>query len=347
MAKFENPELLKEMIDRRFINVQKHPRFPLWLYNYSKRAQHKDAWNEATRVCRGLIMDAELNIVSRPFSKFFSYWEINPDEIPHEKFTVTDKVDGSLGISYWYKGVWRIATRGSFDGKQATRANKILRRKYAAEVKKMQPQYTYLFEIIYPENRIIVDYGTREELILLAVIDTETGAEITDFEPLNFPRLKTFDNFKTFEDVLNYTDDKAEGFVMRFESGLRLKVKFDEYKRLHKIMLGLTETKVWNHLMKGYDISQLYEMAGEEYHAWIKTTVEKLQFAHDALKKEIFAEFRAVPRFETKKLAAEYITEKSENAEVLLDLLHHKPIDKLLWQRVKPDENASWFADRG
>jgi len=346
MAKFETPELLKEMIDKRFINVQKHPRFPLYLYNYSKRAQQKDAWNPATCVCRGMIMDKELNIVSRPFSKFFNHWEINPADIPNEPFTVTEKIDGSLGISYYYKGVWRIATRGSFAGRHAERANRILRRKYASCVKKMKPEYTYLFEVIYPENRIIVDYGNREELILLAVIDTETGKELTDIEDIGFPKLKTIEGFNSLDDVLKLDDNNSEGVVVRFENGCRLKVKFSEYKRLHSIMLSLTETKVWHYVSKGYDLEKLHEFAGEEYRAWINATAEKLQSAYNTAKEEIMEEFKAIPRFKKQKQAIEYI-EGKEHAEILLNLLTRKPIEKLLWKQVKPEENASWFAIRG
>ncbi|GHT18397.1 hypothetical protein FACS189429_4880 [Bacteroidia bacterium] len=350
MAKFEYPELLKEMIDKRFVNVQKHPRLPLWLYNYSKRALHKDMWNEATVACRGIIMDEELNIVSRPFKKFFNYWETDPASIPHEPFTVTEKIDGSLGISYWHKGVWRIATRGSFQGKQAARANQILRRKYAQCLKKMQPEYTYLFEIIYPENRIIVDYGDREELVLLAVTDTETGTEITENQSdIGFPLLKTFDGLRSFDDVVKLKDNgakNAEGVVVRFESGLRLKVKYEEYMRLHSIMLGITGIKVWNYISKGNDLATLYNIATEEQRHWLKTISENILANYNRVRQEIADEFAALPHFTTKKEAAEYIAGREHEA-ILFALLNKKPIEKQLWKMVKPDENASWFAERG
>jgi len=348
MAKFEYPELLKEMIDRRFVNVMKHPRFPLWLYNYSKRAQHKEIWNEATCACRGLIMDKELNIISRPFRKFFNHWEVDPADIPNEPFTVMDKVDGSLGISYWYKGVWRIATRGSFNSRHAQRANRILRRKYAACLKKMQPEYTYLFEIIYPENRIIVDYGDREELVLLAVIHTETGTELTDFEDIGFPVLKPMEGFDSLDDVLELKliNTDSEGVVIRFAGGYRLKVKFEEYIRLHSMMLSLTGTKIWRYLSKGFDLERLYEVSGEEHRAWIKATADKIVSDYNALQQKVTEEFHALPSFKSQKKAAEYISDK-EHAAFLFSLLNGKPIEKMLWQQVKPDENSSWFAERG
>jgi RNA ligase len=89
---------------------------------------------------------------------------------------VYDKLDGSLGILYFYDDKPYIATRGSFTSEQAERANKIFQKKYSHL--HFNKEHTYLFEIIYPENRIVVDYGAKEDLILLAVLDTETGKDL-------------------------------------------------------------------------------------------------------------------------------------------------------------------------
>ena len=346
MAKFEYPELLQEMIDQRFINVQKHPLFPLWLYNYNKRAQQKDMWNEATCACRGLIMDAERNIVSRPFCRFLNHWDATPADIPDEPFTVTEKMDGSLGISYYYDGVWYIATRGSFDSRHVVRANQILHRKYASCLKRMRPEYTYLFEIIYPENRIIVNYGDREELILLAVINTETGEEITDIEDLTFSKLKTIEGCTSFDDVLKLNNDHSEGVVVRFTGGSRLKVKFEKYKQQHSLMLSLTDTKVWKYLAHKRDMERLYTYVGEEYRSWVTATIEKIQSAYNALNETVMKEFNAFPPFNSQVEAENYLSGK-EHADILLALFNDEPVEKLLWQCVKPDEKASWFAERG
>ena len=61
------------------------------------------------------------------------------------------------------------AHRSRLTSEQATRATDLYRRKYTEF--RPNPGLTYLFEIIYPGNRIVVDYGATEDLILLAVID--------------------------------------------------------------------------------------------------------------------------------------------------------------------------------
>jgi hypothetical protein len=39
--------------------------------------------------------------------------------------------------------------------------------------------------------------------------------------------------------------DSREGFVVRFSNGERMKIKGEEYLRLHKIMTNLSTTGVW------------------------------------------------------------------------------------------------------
>ncbi len=164
---------LDTMIEQRFISVREHPSAPLYIYNYTAKAQFDRMWNEATRQCRGLILDAKGELISRPFRKFFNLGEL---ETPPEGSCLSwEKYDGSLGVSYMVDGRWAIASRGSFMSDQALKASALLDDKYAAAKKHMNPAYTYLFEIIYPDNRIVVDYGATEELRLLALVDTQTG----------------------------------------------------------------------------------------------------------------------------------------------------------------------------
>src|ERR1041384_1181072 len=105
---------LDKRIAEGYINVQKHPTENLWIHNYSNSAQFDQVWDNETLMCRGLIMDADRNIVARPFPKFFNLSEVIPkgEQLPNEDFIVTEKMDGSLGILYKVNHVPNIATRG-------------------------------------------------------------------------------------------------------------------------------------------------------------------------------------------------------------------------------------------
>jgi RNA ligase len=129
-------------------------------------------WNPTTRTCRGLIINSETyEVVARPFAKFFNYGEDKADKIGlDEMVTVSDKMDGSLGIMYWQPRAkqWAIATRGSFMSDQAVWATDWVQ-KYA-DPEYFSRDYTYLYEILASWNRIVLEY-TWEGLVLLAIQD--------------------------------------------------------------------------------------------------------------------------------------------------------------------------------
>ena len=151
-------ELLQQMVAERLVSVQKHPEADLFIYNYTPKVQYDKLWNEVTLQARGLILDADMNVVEKPFGKFFNLEELQPEEIPQLPFEVFEKVDGTLGILYWINNSPFIATRGSFVSEQSKHATGILYNRYRHTFDHLDKTKTYLFEIIYPQNRIVVDY---------------------------------------------------------------------------------------------------------------------------------------------------------------------------------------------
>jgi RNA ligase len=183
-------ELFDRMQNEKFIRQQTHPTLPLNIINYTEQAQYKREWNEVTLNCRGLIYNYDTGeIVARGFPKFFNWDDSSQPYPPHGPVLRSPKMDGSLGILYPdysdnpHTVIWRVATRGSFASDQASWATSTLWLQHAAgdlDLTDLNPAKSYLCEIIYPENRIVVDYGTQERLTLLDVLDTATGK--TDLE---------------------------------------------------------------------------------------------------------------------------------------------------------------------
>lgn len=67
-------------------------------------------------------------------------------KISHAFFANSILVHNSLGIVFCWKNKWRIATRGSFESEQAIKGQEILDKH---DLTKLDPNCTYLFEIIY------------------------------------------------------------------------------------------------------------------------------------------------------------------------------------------------------
>lgn len=246
-------DLLGQMVRDGWVRIQRHPQHTdLAIANYTDACAFARVWNDVTRVCRGLIWDLGTNeVLARPFPKFFNHREPGaPVLAPNTPVEVTDKLDGSLGILYPIDGGWAIATRGSFDSEQARHATQLLRSKYSDSFSPL-PHLTYLFEIIYRDNRIVVDYGPTDDLFLLGAVRTHDGLtfppDLVDEWP--GPRAAVF-GFGTFAEALAAPPrSNAEGIVVReLGTANRIKIKQDDYVQLHRIITGCTKRRLWEHL---------------------------------------------------------------------------------------------------
>ncbi len=322
---------LKKLIEENYIRVQKHPTEALYIYNYTAQAQYERIWNDVTLACRGLILDDKGYFVARPFPKFFNLGELDAVAIPNLPFEVYEKMDGSLGISYWVDGIPFIATRGSFTSEQAQKANDMLQSKYQAAVAKMNADYTYLFEIIYPENRIVLDYGHREELVLLGIIETQTGVELP-LEDIGFPVVKTYEGITDITTLKGMELENKEGFVVKFSNNFRLKVKFEEYFRLHRIITGVTSYTIWEYLKTGTPMDEILEQVPDEFYDWVKITKAQLEANFRVIEEKARDEYKVLA---TRKETAAYFLTK-EYPAILFSMLDDKDYTDAIWNRIKP-----------
>lgn len=326
-----NINKLKQYIEQKYINVQQHPSADLFIYNYSQNTQFEGFWNDETLACRGLIMDGEGNVVARPFAKFFNYEELKTNQIPAEPFEVYDKMDGSLGILYWLGNSPQIATRGSFSSEQAIFATKLLHSKHGDSFKFLNKNRTYLFEIIYPQNRIVVDYGEDEKLVLLAVIDTKTGQDL-ELEDIGFEIVKRHSGLNDLKALKKLETNNQEGFVVKFKNGFRLKIKFEEYVRLHRILTQLSSLDIWEHLSQNKPLEEFLEKVPDEFFDWVKAQKESLEADYKLIENTCEAVFKP---FDNRKEAAEYYLQQ-DYPMILFKMMDNRPYDHIIWKLVRP-----------
>jgi len=269
-------EKLNKYYEDGLLYKQVHPSFPLTIWNYTEKVQYENLWDDVTIMCRGLVTDDKGDIIARPFKKFFNIEEGKFE--PTEKFEVYEKMDGSLGIVFWYEGQWILATRGSFTSDQAIKGTELLK-KYNTDI--LFRHMTFCFEIIYPENRIVLDYGDDEKLVMLGAFDRwGKDYDISDWDEWGFDVVKKYDGIKDFKELKAMVKDDQEGFVVKFTNGDRVKIKGVEYLRLHKIMTNMSTTAVWECLKNGDDIETLLKDVPDEFYKKIKDYVRDLRYSH-------------------------------------------------------------------
>ncbi len=348
LSEILNVDALAAMVSEGYISCKAHPDAPLRIYDYTQRTQYEQLWTPETLASRGLIVHDDGRVWARPFPKFFNAGE--HDSLPiDEPFEVYDKLDGSLGILYRHpvNNEWCISTRGSFVSEQAIHATEVLRAKYSRSLDSfVKNNETWLFEIIYPNNRIVVDYSGLDDLVLLAIIDNATANDkplpITgsgnDWSGRVVTRHHSIGDWSQMDAIDNETrsGQEAEGYVVRFQSGLRVKVKFADYVRLHRIVTGVSTLTIWEHLSENRSFDELLEQVPDELYKWLTNYVADLQSQFSAIEntaRNVLADARV--RRDDRKATALFFADQLYRV-VLFKMYDGKPYDAVIWRLLKP-----------
>ena len=351
--------ILKKYEEDGWIKSQKHPNLPLYIWNYTPKTQYSKHWTDITLQCRGLVTDFDGNIKARSFPKFFNYEEHKPEDIPNEDYVVYEKMDGSLGILFNYENEWILATRGSFTSPQAIKGKEILDRH---DISAWRKDNTYLFEIIFKENRIVVDYGDEEKLVVLGAFHTESGMEIPDSslfwtQDSGFEVVTTYKTWGEDWDMLKKEiSNSKEGYVIRFKNGFRMKIKGDEYVRLHRIITNISNRDIWEYLKDNKPFDELLEKVPDEFNDWVKTTIRDLKYScfqlretagklHDGFRYGKFGDRYPEP---TKKEFAEFVMKQQKVLHPIMFAMwdgNNDKVDEIIWKLVKPQYSKPFKKD--
>ncbi|WP_433791950.1 RNA ligase [Actinoplanes sp. CA-252034] len=336
-----DPAELASAVDNGLVRKQRHPSLPFEIYNYTEHCQYSAAWTPLTLMCRGLIVGGDGRIAARPMTKFFNHTESHAPVLePDAMVSVTEKMDGSLGVIYHDGSGWAVATRGSFASDQALHATEVLRGRYASFVP--PAGLTVLVEIIYPGNRIVVDYRGLDDLVLLGAVEIATGRT---FGPSAVPEwpgpvVESF-TYATFAEALAAPPrDGREGLVVHFvDADQRVKIKYADYVRLHRLVTGLTPRTVWEILANGGDLDALVEPLPDEFHVWVTGIATELTALVDARAAAVEAAYETIVTslpegWGRKEFAAQALrTEYRAELFLRLDGKDYRPG---LWQRARP-----------
>ena len=306
------------------------------IYNYTDRAMYTPgAWeSDAVRKCRGLIVNRSTGrIVARPWQKFFNHNQPEAGTLDlAAPVEVTDKLDGSLGILYLdVNGTPKVATRGSFHSDQAVWATTWLQEHpEVLPAPSLLQHTTLLVEIIYPDNRIVVDYKGRETLVLLGAVDISTGDLLgpNDVRPVEWSgeRAQVFP-YRTLREALGSPPRVGqEGLCVRYLNAPRIvKIKQADYVLLHRLIFGLSRKTVWEYLYLTEEptFEGLVDGLPDEFLEWCENVWLEIKREVDNLELEASQRLAAIK----KSLPAD-----ASRKDYSLEILKHKIYASLMFQ---------------
>lgn len=326
------------------INVKKHPKHEFWVYDYSRTVQYDKLWDNETTQARGLVLDAKYEVIAKPIPKFFNHSEFSPEEL--EKFfefsyTATEKLDGScLIVRRVDDDTVLYTTRGSFESDQAKEGEKIIRENGWEEF--LSCAYTYIFEVIYPENRIVVDYKGLRTVVLLAMYDMVTLTEVpfSDIKAATFPWPVTQEVRTSYSDLIWIDTPNLEGFVLCNASGTRMKVKMPTYCKLHRIMTDITPKKIFDMMVEGVCIEDMLKDTPDEFNEEIRDIIRDIDARYNRIRrqaeKDLLEAVKYMNATETgRKGLAEYLFKNAWYPHVSFAIHDGYNLDKSIYTQIK------------
>ena len=207
------------------------------------------------------------------------------------------------------------------------------------------------------QNRIVVSYDF-EDVVLLGMIHTKTGYEVdlhSESSDLRFKNLiknlgitvvKKYDGISDYRTLKDMIKGNEEGFVVKFSNGDRMKIKGEEYLRLHKIMTQVSTTSIWEVLSSGDDINEILKDVPDEFFHKIKVYARDLKYDHFQISEYCgkmhdgfrYGKFGDVDPEPTKKEFAEFVQKyvKKELHSVMFSMWDKKDYSQIIWKLIKP-----------
>lgn len=318
---------------------------------------HSDGgWTKDNLHLRSVIYDAKTEeILSMGFFKYFNYGQA-PDLYPNpedfDDWYINTKIDGSTLVMDFLDNDILMRTRGIFDYRTQKNADDfpLIFEKYpnVDALMTRHRDYTMLFEIVTPNNRIVINYPEVDFYFIGAVhkptmtmMDGNWLDELARIYRLQRPKKYSF---KSLEDVSNIIKEwrDEEGVVVSYNNGLnKIKFKADRYCFLHRVMSGIRSVDdvldkfiesgypaykpFFDYYVENFD----YEIALELDHI-----IKDVMNAHDAYQISMDAlalDVNQAAKYETRKDQAECIMGFYENQPLIkgvaFKLLDGKELD--------------------
>lgn len=358
-------EFKRLYIDTGWVTRSPHKELPLDIYCYSRECVNEAMWDGVTSKCRGVIVHRDTgDVIARPFEKFHNFGStMAPDVIEGavSQPVIYEKVDGFMATLYRWEGVAYLATKSRFHSVHAKWATSWYKKTCDD---KWPPGYTPVFEGIHPDLRIVVDYGEVTELVLIGLIHTETGQELgyDDLRMwgkrngLRVPNLNDMTWQRAYEECKKTYQDHLgteEGYVLTWYSKdgppTRLKMKFAEYLRLHRMVSGVSPKRIWQALAdKNIDIKDWIDNSTPAFSKFVRKWITRMEKEFARIESDAKTSFSVISgvltqqyeqtrKFPTRKDWALLIErpEFREYNSILFAMVDGSAYPDAIWKKVK------------
>lgn len=266
--------MFDDLIERGLVKEKYDPATGLAIYKYTKKVFYDNLWHLDSRLlqARGLVLHKPTGkIVARPFDKVFNHNENGATAGFYQKVVATRKVNGFMASVSIFNGEPLVSTTGSLDSPFVDMAKEVI----PVGTTKYHPSYTYIYEVVHPNDPHIID--EKPGAYIIGMRHNDTG-ELVDDRALHnrVPNVAAPSFYiMNFGDIVRMTQHvKHEGFVVRDYKTRQVICKIKSpYYLTKKFLMRMTPSKValmWD------NPRQLHTTIDEEFYG----VVEEIKGRH-------------------------------------------------------------------
>ena len=134
----------------------------MFVLKYRKTVFYDNLWNDFLEECRGTIVDADFNVVQRPFQKIYNFGIEAKAPVLDDDIMVTAyrKANGFMVAVSWHGNDLLVSTTGSTDNDYVGYAKEMMLKHMCWEDWQIElckyPDMTFMFECVHPADPHII-----------------------------------------------------------------------------------------------------------------------------------------------------------------------------------------------
>jgi len=126
-----------------------------------------------------------------------------------------------------------------------------------------------------------------------------------------------------------------------------MKIKGEEYKRLHRILTNISNRDIWEYLKDGKPLDEILDKVPDEFYNWVKETKYTLETDYSKIENEYIWIYKILSRDEKingRKIFAEYAL-KYKHPSILFSMYDNRDYKNIIWKILYPNYSKPFKKD--
>jgi RNA ligase len=185
-----------------------------------------------------------------------------------------------------------------------------------------------------------------DDIILLAVIDTDTGLETDSIDNYRdvLSVTKHYDGIIDWKTIREEFDgENREGFVVRFSNGFRMKLKYEQYFKIHFLRSMISKKFILEHIIDNtlHEIADIINELDEENQIYYHNIIDELYKRYNDINDDVNRMYRPSTEFESQKDYAAWVLTLDKYSAMIFSKDKGKDYSRFIWKLIKNETKES------